>query len=34
MKISFDFDGTLEDDFDGTFNKQKVDKKTNGLDKR
>ena len=25
MKISFDFDGTLEDDFDGTFNKQKVE---------
>jgi hypothetical protein len=23
MKISFDFDGTLEDDFDGTVNKQK-----------
>jgi hypothetical protein len=23
MKISFDFDGTLEDDFDGTINKQK-----------
>lgn len=23
MKISFDFDGTLDDDFDGTINKQK-----------
>lgn len=25
MKISFDFDGTLEDDFDGTINKQKLE---------
>ena len=23
MRISFDFDGTLSDDFDGSFNKQK-----------
>ena len=23
MRISFDFDGTLDDDFDGTINKQK-----------
>ena len=23
LRISFDFDGTLDDDFDGTFNKQK-----------
>lgn len=25
MKISFDFDGTLDDDFDGTINNQKVE---------
>lgn len=25
MRISFDFDGTLEDDFDGTINKQKLE---------
>jgi len=24
MRISFDFDGTLENDFDGTFNRQKI----------
>ena len=25
MRISFDFDGTLENDFDGTFNLQKIE---------
>ena len=24
MRISFDFDGTLENDFDGTLNLQKI----------